>query len=232
MSHFENRLRSGFTLVELLVVIAIISILAGLLLPALEQALDSARLVSCQNNVKQLGLAHIQYADDYGSKFTPRYIASTGNSWHYRLNPYADGAWVMNWGLSPARGIWFCPANRAFGTTEYIFSNSAYLMNERLGGDAAGSIEKPSITAMHTSAGWDRNRVNGRSSYASWKTIESADFLGNVGMGFWHGDDDRGTVCFVDGHGATLGREEAIAPTADGNPSDWSGIFYPAGSSF
>ncbi|MHC4887051.1 MAG: type II secretion system protein [Planctomycetota bacterium] len=56
--------KNGFTLVELLVVIAIISVLAGLLLPALEEALNSARAVVCANNLKQIGLMTTQYYDD------------------------------------------------------------------------------------------------------------------------------------------------------------------------
>jgi len=94
----SKRNREGFTLVELLVVIAIIGILVALLLPAVQAAREAARRSSCQNNLKQLGLAVHGYLVG-NSVFPPSFCITPGTvlsgnngSWsiHGRILPYLE----------------------------------------------------------------------------------------------------------------------------------------------
>jgi prepilin-type N-terminal cleavage/methylation domain-containing protein len=75
MEESGMRRRRGFTLIELLVVIAIIAILAAMLLPALEQARESARQATCLAQMKQISLGVVMYVDQYDGMM-PFYIAN------------------------------------------------------------------------------------------------------------------------------------------------------------
>lgn len=97
----------GFTLIELLVVIAIIAILAAILFPVFARARENARRTSCLSNTKQLGLAMMQYVQDYDERYpigsyldgeTATYPdgAVRVNNWVVRLYPYVKNTQVFN----------------------------------------------------------------------------------------------------------------------------------------
>ena len=93
------------TLVELLVVIAIIGVLIALLLPAIQAARAAARAASCKNNMRQIGLAMLQFCDAHDGDF-PIFQDDKKHaalSWLYTLKPY----------LESVDAIRICPEDRS-----------------------------------------------------------------------------------------------------------------------
>ncbi|MHB8993994.1 MAG: type II secretion system protein [Armatimonadota bacterium] len=135
--------KRGFTLIELLVVIAIIAILAAILFPVFAKAREKARQSSCLSNVKQLGLAFLQYVEDYDETTPFCTYPTTGVNcrWYYSMQPYMKNTAIL-----------VCPsAKNEFGYSqgyawgyEKLFTRAA--TNLWGGGIPLGSIPYPSET--------------------------------------------------------------------------------------
>ncbi len=125
------RRRHAFTLIELLVVIAIIGVLVALLLPAVQKVRESANVVVCKNNLKQIGLALTMYVDNNGV-FPPDSdtVLDYNKCWVYLISPY----------LENVRTTFICPADPKGYDRLHVdplnrFQGTSYVLNNYLNPD-------------------------------------------------------------------------------------------------
>ncbi len=121
--------KSAFTLIELLVVIAIIAILAAILFPVFARARENARKTSCLSNMKQQGLAVMQYTQDYDEKFPLR---NNGNNPYQRIQATDASAPPNYWeALAPylkSTQVLQCPSD-ATNAANPDTSRQSYTLN-------------------------------------------------------------------------------------------------------
>jgi prepilin-type N-terminal cleavage/methylation domain-containing protein/prepilin-type processing-associated H-X9-DG protein len=148
----NHKSRKGFTLIELLVVIAIIAILAAILFPVFGRARENARRTSCQNNLKQFGLAALQYVQDYDGLY-PRVFWDTSEPPPTGRPNIVPNRWIWNEILFPyykSFQIIYCPSNTVSKPTlGHATDGTAignYGMNDRFGSVYVPAVHEARLT--------------------------------------------------------------------------------------
>ena len=216
--------KRGFTLIELLVVIAIIAILAAILFPVFQKVRENARRASCQSNMKQLGIAIVQYTQDSDELLPPPSAGANpsdsggvpGGSWQQRIFPFVKST-----------GVYVCPSNTASSSLENggasenfsalpisYAGNAHYFGYNGLAANSLASIQSPASKIMVAEARAG-NVTYGCADWTNNGFFRDRGFAGHTG---------RANYLFGDGH------VKSMKPTATmGGYNMWGAFTDTAG---
>jgi prepilin-type N-terminal cleavage/methylation domain-containing protein/prepilin-type processing-associated H-X9-DG protein len=223
-------IRNGFTLIELLVVIAIIAILAAILFPVFGRARENARRSSCQSNLKQMGLAWIQYSQDYDEKaLKAKNVAPPGQAgvwdWVSPFQPYIKSEQLLRCPSNPtSTGASISVGARVDYAYHYWFAvnagnhpNAPEAIKQHSGtkfstGMPLAAFTKPTLTVLFMdSYVWDGRNTNavgnGGGAAGSHCTASGACSVGKIRVQITGSDPKVGirhlngmNFAFADGH--------------------------------
>lgn len=183
-------MRRGFTLIELLVVIAIIAILAAILFPVFAKAREKARQASCLSNTKQIGLAVMQYAQDYDEMLPATYTQNPNTNWAQNIAPYCKNTQMFNCPSSSIRwnGTWQ-GYNAGVLQDEYIsYGYNVFFETPK----ALGAIPMPSETVL---TGDGKNFRLCPQPSIGWPNQRQVQYIHN----------EMANIAFCDGHSKAMG---------------------------